>query len=158
MLRLSLRRARGQRRHLTISSLILYRRQNVMVTCFRASQLVQSCGTQARVALSDASCEYLQAAGIGGARALAAEAVPYALHELYGGRSSVTSQQAADGTDVASAARPSKKQKRAMKVNLSIRLPGRTRMRAMMSLRSGCCEYPWCRSAVHGLRVMWKQR
>ncbi len=68
------------------------------------------------MALSDASCEYLRVAGIGGARGLGAEAVPYALHELYGGRSSVTSQQAADGTDGATNARPSKKQKRAMRV------------------------------------------
>ena len=72
---------------------------------------------QARLALSDVSCEYLRVVGIGGARALAAEAVPYVLHELYGSRSSITSQQAANGPDGASAARPSKKQKRAMKVN-----------------------------------------
>ena len=70
------------------------------------------------MALSDAGCEYLRIAGIGGARALAAEVVPYVLHELYGGRSSVTSRQAAGETDGASVGRPSKKQKRAMKVHI----------------------------------------
>ena len=73
--------------------------------------------TQARVALSNTSVEYLRIAGIGGARALAPEAVPYVLHELYGGRSSVTARQAADGTDGGSLTRPTKKQKRAMKVS-----------------------------------------
>ena len=86
---------------------------DVMVTCAASSHLGPI--MQARVALSDAGCEYLRVAGIGGARALAAEAVPYVLHELYGGRSSVTSQQAVGASDGATAVRPSKKQKRAMK-------------------------------------------
>lgn len=70
------------------------------------------------MALAEASSEYLRVVGIGGARALAAEAVPYVLHELYGGRSSVTARQSADGTDGVPAARPTKKQKRAMKVHI----------------------------------------
>ncbi len=47
---------------------------------------------------------------------LAADAVPYVLLELYGDRSSATVGKAADGREGNGAARPTKKQKLAMKV------------------------------------------
>ena len=76
---------------------------------------------QARVALSEAGGEYLRVAGIGGARVLAADAVPYVLLELYGDRSSVTSGRSADGKEGDGASRPTKKQKRAIKVHRVIK-------------------------------------